>query len=123
VKYSRLLEFYASTDVLLFPSEHEPYGLPVNEAMICGIPAIVSDRVGAGYDLVSNGETGFVYPCGDVSALAKILGDVLPDRLLLKSMGERASKRMASWSPAANAEATIRAVEKAIGDLQLAVTI
>jgi glycosyltransferase involved in cell wall biosynthesis len=123
VKYSRLLEFYASSDVLLFPSEHEPYGLPVNEAMICGIPAIVSDRVGAGYDLVSNGETGFVYPCGDVSALAKILGDVLPDRLLLKSMGERASKRMASWSPAANAEATIRAVEKAIGNLRLAVTV
>jgi len=122
VKYSRLLEFYASSDVLLFPSEREPYGLPVNEAMICGIPAIVSDRIGAGYDLVSDGETGFVYRCGDVSALAKILSDVLPDRLLLKSMGERASKRMTSWSPGDNAEATIRAVEKAIGNLRLAVT-
>ena len=118
--YSRLPELYASSDVLVFPSEHEPFGLPVNEAMICGIPAIVSDRVGAGYDLVEDGKTGFVYPCGDISALAKILSDVLPDRVLLKSMGEQASKRMASWSPAANAEATIRAVEKAIGNSQIA---
>ena len=120
IMYSRLPELYASSDVLVFPSEHEPFGLPVNEAMLCGIPAIVSDRVGAGYDLVEDGETGFVYPCGDVSALAKILSDVLPDRMLLKSMGEQASKRMASWSPAANAEATIRAVEKAIGNSQIA---
>lgn len=120
IMYSRLPELYASSDVLVFPSEHEPFGLPVNEAMLCGIPAIVSDRVGAGYDLVEDGKTGFVYPCGDVSALAKILSDVLPDRMLLKSMGEQASKRMASWSPAANAEATIRAVEKAIGNSRIA---
>lgn len=116
VKYSQLAELYAASDVLLFPSEHEPYGLPVNEAMICGIPAIVSDRVGAGYDLVENGKTGFVYACGDVAALAKILRAVLPDRLLLKAMGGRARKRLASWSPRDNAEATILAVEKAMAN-------
>lgn len=115
VKYSRLAEFYASSDVLLFTSEHEPYGLPVNEAMICGIPAIVSDRVGAGYDLVENGETGYVYPCGDAGALEAILRQVLPDRELLKAMGEKARERMKTWSPEVNAEATILAVEKAMG--------
>lgn len=115
VKYSRLAEFYAASDVLLFPSEHEPYGLPVNEAMICGIPAIVSDRVGAGYDLVENGKTGFVYPCGDVAALEAILRKALPDRALLKEMGEQARERMKSWSPQVNADATILAVEKAMG--------
>lgn len=116
VKYSRLAEFYAASDVLLFTSEHEPYGLPVNEAMICGIPAIVSDRVGAGYDLVEDGKTGYVYPCGDVAALARILREVLPDHLLLKAMGERARTRLTSWSPRDNAEATILAVEKAMAN-------
>ena len=115
VKYSRLAEFYAASDVLLFPSEHEPYGLPVNEAMICGIPAIVSDRVGAGYDLVENGKTGYMYTCGDVGALEAILRRVLPDRALLKQMGEQARERMKTWSPRVNAEATILAVEKAMG--------
>jgi Glycosyltransferase len=114
VKYSHLPEVYAASDVLVFPSEHEPYGLPVNEAMICGIPAIVSDRVGAGIDLVENDKTGFVYPCGDVDALAAILRRVLSDREQLKRMGEAARQRIANWSPRENAEATILAVEKAL---------
>jgi glycosyltransferase involved in cell wall biosynthesis len=114
VKYSRLPEVYASSDVLVFTSEHEPYGLPVNEAMLCGIPVIVSDRIGAGYDLVQSGETGFVYPCGNVDALASLLSRVLPDRPLLQRLGKKARNRMASWSPRENAEATIKAIEKAL---------
>ena len=114
VKYSRLPEVYAASDVLVFPSEHEPYGLPVNEAMICGVPVIVSDRVGAGYDLVTEGETGFVYPSGDVDRLTEILSEVLCDREKLKRMGEAARGRMERWSPRENAETTIEAVEAAM---------
>lgn len=114
IKYSRLPEVYAASDVLVFPSEHEPYGLPVNEAMICGVPVIVSDRVGAGYDLVTEGETGFVYPSGDVDRLTEILRDVVSDREKLKRMGEAARKRMQSWSPRENAEATIEALSSAL---------
>ncbi|MFL6210390.1 MAG: glycosyltransferase family 4 protein [Pyrinomonadaceae bacterium] len=114
VKYSHLPALYAASDLLVFPSGHEPYGLPVNEAMICGIPVVVSDRVGAGLDLVENGRTGFVYPSGDVDALASILRKVLADRELLKKMGAAARLRISNWSPRENAEATILAVEKAI---------
>jgi glycosyltransferase involved in cell wall biosynthesis len=114
VKYSRLAEFYAASDVLVFPSEHEPYGLPVNEAMICGIPAIVSDRVGAGHDLVEDGKTGFKYHRGDVDELAGLLERCLADRELLRTMGEAARRRMQGWSPRENADATIRGVEKAL---------
>ncbi|HEX8089378.1 MAG TPA: glycosyltransferase family 4 protein [Blastocatellia bacterium] len=114
VKYSRLPEAYAASDALVFPSEHEPYGLPVNEAMICGIPAIVSDRVGAGLDLVEHAKTGFVYRSGDVDGLASILREVLPDRELLRRLGENARRRMQTWSPRDNAEATLKAVERAI---------
>ncbi len=114
IKYSRLPEAYAASDVLVFPSEHEPYGLPINEAMICGTPAIASDRVGAGYDLIENGVTGFVYPCGDVEALSAILSRVLTDREVLKGIGEAARIRMQSWSPRENAETTVQAVEKAM---------
>jgi glycosyltransferase involved in cell wall biosynthesis len=114
VKYSRLPEIYAASDVLVFTSEHEPYGLPVNEAMLCGIPAIVSDRIGAGYDLVREGETGFTYPCADVDALAAILRETLPDRALLKRLGEKARQRMETWSARENAAATVKAIEKAL---------
>ncbi|MCS7313282.1 MAG: glycosyltransferase [Acidobacteria bacterium] len=114
IPYSALPAVYTSSDVLVVASEHEPWGLPVNEAMLCGTPVIVSDRVGAGYDLVREGETGFVYPCGDVKALTYILREVLPDRERLRRMGEAARKRMKTWSPRENVEALLQAVEKAI---------
>jgi glycosyltransferase involved in cell wall biosynthesis len=111
VKYSELPNVYTASDLLVHPAEWEPYGLIVNEAMICGIPVIVSDRVGAGYDLVQEGVTGYTYPCKDVEALAKLLNQVLGDRPLLKSLGEAAQKRMETWSSKEHIEVIIKAVE------------
>ena len=70
--------------------------------------------MGAKYDLVREGETGFVYPCGDIKTLAQILREVLPDRERLRKMGEAARKRMETWSLRENAEAFVQAVEKAV---------
>jgi glycosyltransferase involved in cell wall biosynthesis len=112
VKYSQLPEVYAVSDVLLVPSEFEPYGLPVNEAMICGTPVIASDRVGAARDLIREGETGYTYPCADVDALAAKIRDTIADESRLRKMREAAQIRMQTWSPRENALATLSAVEQ-----------
>src|SRR5487761_4200 len=114
VNQSTLPQVYCGSDLLVLPSEYEPFGLVVNEAMLCGRGVIVSDRVGARFDLVQQNETGFVFPAGDVSALAGILKHVLPDYEQIHIMGERACQRMTQWSPGINIEATIQAIEKAI---------
>ncbi len=63
VNQSRLPEVYAAAHVLALPSgAEETWGLVVNEAMACGIPAVVSDAVGCGPDLVEPGVTGEVVP-------------------------------------------------------------
>lgn len=68
---SELPAHYASADLLVLPSDgDETWGLVVNEAMACGIPAVVSDAVGCGPDLIDPGVTGLVYPEGNVEALA-----------------------------------------------------
>jgi glycosyltransferase involved in cell wall biosynthesis len=112
VDYSKLPEVYASSNILIHPAENEPYGLIVNEAMVCGLPVIVSDRVGAGLDLIKNGITGFTYPCGDINALVDILRRSLSDRDGLKDMGRAAQHRMERWSPRENAETTAHAIER-----------
>jgi glycosyltransferase involved in cell wall biosynthesis len=114
VNQSGLPAVYRACDVLVLPSGYEPFGLVVNEAMLCGLPAIVSDRVGARYDLVSESKTGFVFPCGDVNALASILRKVLPDRDGLREMGDASRQRMEPWSPLQNVEALVTAVERAV---------
>jgi len=121
VKYSKLPEVYASSDILVHPAEWEPYGLPVNEAMVCGVPVIVSDRVGAGYDLVEEGITGFSYPCGNVDALTKILQKTLTDRKALKDMGAAAIERMKTWTSRESVEAHLKAIKKIMATKQRAV--
>lgn len=86
---------YAAADALVLPSDHgETWGLVVNEAMACGLPAVVSDQVGCAVDLVHAGETGAVFPCGDVTALARLLHDYGADRAALQRMGEAARARV-----------------------------
>jgi glycosyltransferase involved in cell wall biosynthesis len=111
VNQSQLPAVYRASDLFVLPSEYEPFGLVVNEAMLCGCPVVVSDRVGARYDLIREGETGLVYSCGNVDALAAILQNLLCDRVRLRQMGEAAYKRMETWSPREYVEAFVQAIE------------
>ncbi len=68
---------YAAADVLVLPSSgEETWGLVVNEAMASGLPAIVSDGVGSGPDLIEEGRTGYSYPLGNIDALVRCIRTV-----------------------------------------------
>ncbi len=110
---SALPAAYVGSDLLVLPSDYDAFGLVVNEAMLCGRPAIVSDVVGAKFDLIREGETGFVFPARDVDALASILREVLPDAARLRQMGAAARRRMETWSPREYVEDLVAAVDTA----------
>lgn len=111
---SRLPAVYAMADVLLLPSEHEPWGLVVNEAMACSRPVIVSEAVGARHDLLESARTGFVHRVGDVDEIASLLAKALADRQGLAAMGRAAASRLATWSYLEQVEGTVAAFRKAI---------
>jgi glycosyltransferase involved in cell wall biosynthesis len=86
---------YVAADCLVLPSDFgETWGLVVNEAMACGKPALVSDRVGCGADLISESETGALFPFADVPALAAQLVALAADPGQLAAMGARARARV-----------------------------
>jgi glycosyltransferase involved in cell wall biosynthesis len=62
VQYKDLYKFYAISDLLLFPSRQDIWGLVVNEALACGLPVITTEKVGASVDLVENTKNGFIIP-------------------------------------------------------------
>jgi glycosyltransferase involved in cell wall biosynthesis len=114
---------YAVADCLVLPSDYgETWGLVVNEAMACGLPAIVSDQVGCGPDLVDAGETGAVFPFGDWPALTRLLvaSAEAPDEL--RRQGENARKRVARYSIEAAVAGTLEAVQFVCGERGPAVT-
>lgn len=95
---SELPAIYAAADVIVLPSDaRETWGLVINEAMACSVPAVVSDTTGCGPDLVEPGLTGAVFPLGDVVALARAIEAVLAfDR----DRTRRAlAERMETYSP------------------------
>jgi glycosyltransferase involved in cell wall biosynthesis len=94
---TQLSRYYAMGDVSVLPSDFDPWGLVVNEAMLFSMPVIVSDQVGAGADLVQNGVTGYVYPVGDVEALTTRLRSTVLDTTLRQRMGQAARMRIEHW--------------------------
>lgn len=105
VKYVELPSYYTASNALVFCSEHEPYGLPVNEAMLCKIPVVISDRIGAGLDLLQEGVTGYSYKCGDPDDLADKMKILISDPENAMKMGQNANLLMEQWSSKTNVEA------------------
>src|SRR5208283_2452823 len=97
---SELPALYDLSDVFVLPSEHEPWGLVINEVMNAGKPVVVSDRVGAGPDLVEDGVNGFVFPARDVAALANRLQRMIDNPEDRAAMGARGSGRARQRSAA-----------------------
>ncbi|MBD2280089.1 MULTISPECIES: glycosyltransferase family 4 protein [Nostocales] len=88
-----------ASDLFVFPSRYEPFGLVVIEAMASGLPVITATTTGAA-DLV-NPDCGIVLDdCDDVNALADALGLLNSDRSLRQQMGKvaRTIAEQHSWS-------------------------
>lgn len=67
---SQLRDLYHAADVLIVPSRYETWGLVINEAFAAGLPALVTNSCGAAEDLVRSGETGFIFPVGEIGTAA-----------------------------------------------------
>jgi glycosyltransferase involved in cell wall biosynthesis len=110
---SELPRFFDLCTVFVLPSQHEPWGLIVNEAMNAARPVIVSDDVGCQPDLVTDGVEGLVYPAGNVEALADALRRVLADPAATHIMGQKALERVDAW----DFEHDVLVLRQAIGQL------
>jgi len=118
VNQTQLPSTYTACDLLVLPSSYDAFGVVVNEAMLCGCPVAASDHVGAARDLIAHGRTGFVYPCGDLDALAALLRQATRADTKLSVIGRAARARMESWSPRENIEATVSAVARAVSRIE-----
>ena len=101
-----VMRFYAAADVYVAPSLEDAYGLPILEAMACGLPVIASSRAGAS-EIIRAGEDGFVLrDPEDSRELAALLRKVYSDLPLREKVAEQAARTAAEHSWDRNATAT-----------------
>jgi glycosyltransferase involved in cell wall biosynthesis len=113
-----LPDVYAAADIFVIPSEREPWGLVLNEAMAAGLAPVASDEVGAVIDLVDHGRTGFVFPSRDWDSMARLVRDLVADDDLRRRVGEGAAARARAYSY----DAAARGVTRALASLGLIAT-
>ncbi len=84
---SQLKKIYNSTSVFLHTSHQEGWGLPPMEAMACGCAVVAAANEGV-QEFITDGETGFLKPIGDVKALTETICTLLDNDALRIQLAE-----------------------------------
>jgi glycosyltransferase involved in cell wall biosynthesis len=114
INQMQLPSVYSAADLLVLPSEYDPCPVVVCESMVCGLPVLLSDKIRGRFDLVIPGQTGEIFPCGDVNAIAMALRKLLADRAALATLSENARARMNSWSLQEAIAGTVQAIDQSL---------
>lgn len=94
VANSEICPHYSRAGIFVFPSLwHEPFGIPVIEAMAAGLP-VIATRGGALPEIVVDGETGILVERGDGEGLAAAIGTLLQNPALRARMGAAGRRRV-----------------------------
>jgi glycosyltransferase involved in cell wall biosynthesis len=95
VALEELVQLYNAATMLVYPSFHEGFGLPILEAMACGCPVITSDR--SSLPEIAGGAAVIVDP-EDVEGLALAMEQLLEDRTLSHEMRTKGLRRATEFS-------------------------
>ncbi len=95
---SELPRAYAASDIFCLPSESEPWGVVVNEAMAAGLPVVASREIGSVQDLVRDGENGHTFQAGDVQGLAASLERLISGPARRAQMANASRQIIGQWS-------------------------
>jgi glycosyltransferase involved in cell wall biosynthesis len=115
-----VLSFYSAADAYVAPSLEDAFGLPILEAMACGLPVIASVQAGASENVV-DGSTGYLLrdPMNHVE-LAELIRRLAGDGTAAQMLGAAAAQFVqASVSWDRNASATRDFLESSIASREI----
>lgn len=121
VNQSQLGRYFVASDFFVLPSQLESWGLVVNEAMLMGLPCIVSTRVGCREDLVLEGQTGYSFPFEDQNALTACIDKALENPEHLAEMGRRARNHIERYGSQIAVEGIVEGARRVVSGRTVAV--
>lgn len=108
-----VLDFYAAADLYVSPSLEDSFGLPVAEAMACGLPAISSPFAGVS-ELIQDGVDGFLLrDPRDPQELASLLEELFHHQEQRERIAQAAAQKSSGWTWDRNAAAVWELLKQA----------
>jgi glycosyltransferase involved in cell wall biosynthesis len=104
LRESDLVKLYQDCDVTVCLSRHEGFGYTALEAMACGRPVVAFNVTGL-KDVVTDGVTGILRPCGDLAGVATACKELIERPEQAQSMGRAGRERADHHFGAARAAA------------------
>jgi glycosyltransferase involved in cell wall biosynthesis len=101
--------YFLASNIFVFPTQQDVWGLVVNEAMLCGLPVICSKFAGCCKDLIEDEKTGFVIDPNDTESFAHVLRKVITNDGLRSAMSESARGKACKYSIEKSAKGFLRA--------------
>lgn len=110
-----LFEFYKASDVFVHPTSYDVWGLVLNEAFACGLPAVVSDHCVGGLELIIDSENGYLVPMGDDKLMCERVSALEKNKVLFDNMSKNALKTIKNYTIENMAKTHISVFEELTG--------
>lgn len=112
MNYFELGKYYQISDIFVFPTRYDIWGLVLNEAITFGLPVISSNVAGASYSLIKEAQNGYIFKSGDKQDLKNKLESLIYDEALRKEFGKASKMKAAEYTIGKMAAAHVEAINK-----------
>lgn len=112
---TELSKYYSISDLDAVISSKDPSPKSLNEALLFSLPIIVTDVVGTAYDLVKDGDNGYIVNVGDIDEISKKISFLAQNPAVRRAMGRVSINIVSSWTLEAGAEGLLSAVNYVLG--------
>ncbi len=110
-QYDQLLPYYLNSDLFVFPTLRDVWGLVVNEAMMCGLPVICSKYAGCCQDLIREEENGLVVDPQNLEELSDSISDLISQNSKLSDYGKRSLQIIKDFTTERTTQGFVEAIE------------
>lgn len=106
-----IVKYYADADIFILPTRQDCFGLVITEAMCAGLPVVVSKYADGAYDLVDDGENGFIVDPYDSKTLKEKIEFLLSNSDAIREMGRSSQEKVKKFGIEDVSKGFIEAIE------------
>jgi len=111
IQPSEIQKYYAISDLFIFPTLYDPFGLVVIEALSSGLPVLCSKYAGSAFDLIKDGENGYIIDPKDVNKMSNLIYEIMTNENRLQKLKIGALESANNFTVEKSAENFLKAIK------------